>query len=335
MRYLVTGGAGFIGSHLVDQLVASGDEVVALDDLSSGRADNIARVQSAIRFIKGSVTDPDTCRRAVEGVDSIFHLAAVTSVPQSVDEPLATHEVNATGTINVLHAACGAGVRRVVLAASTSAYGNRAELPNRETQPARPLSPYAASKLAAEQYCRAFHTTYGLETVVLRYFHVFGPRQDPSSPYAAAVPRFIVAALSATPPTIYGDGRQIRDFLYVDDVVQATLLAATAPADRVAGEVFNIGSGRSVTVNRLWDTIRALVGVDLDPTYVPGRPSEVRASLASIDKSRALIGFEAAVDLEEGLRRTIAFFRETAGDSRPSQRRTAPLRVALLGTGGS
>jgi UDP-glucose 4-epimerase len=335
MRYLVTGGAGFIGSHLVEQLVAAGGDVVVLDDLSSGRLEHLTRVRNEIRFIAGSVTDPDMCRRAVEGVDAVFHLAALTSVQRSVEDPLITHEVNATGTINILHAACGAGVRRVVLAASTSAYGNPPELPNRETHVAHPLSPYAASKLAAEEYCRAFHAAYGLETVALRYFNVFGPRQDPASQYAAAVPRFIVAALSGIAPSIYGDGRQTRDFVYVANVVQANLLAATAPAARVAGEVFNVGCGRSVSVTELWDQICALVGVQLDAEYVAGRPGEVRASLASIDKARELIGYEPEIDFEEGLRRTIAYFRETMKDTRRTPRRTAPRRVALLGAGGS
>ncbi|HYT72113.1 MAG TPA: SDR family NAD(P)-dependent oxidoreductase, partial [Gemmatimonadales bacterium] len=230
MRYLITGGAGFIGSHLVEHLVALGHEVVVLDDLSAGRRENLADVWNAIRFIEGSVTDSDTCRQAMERVDCALHQAAVTSVQSSVDHPLAAHEVNLTGTVNVLLAARDAGVRRVVFAGSTSAYGSPARLPNCEDHPTRPQSPYAASKAAAEQYCRAFYATYGLETVVLRYFNVFGPRQNPNSQYAAVVPRFISAALRGERPIIYGDGRQTRDFVHVANVVYANLLASQAAA---------------------------------------------------------------------------------------------------------
>jgi nucleoside-diphosphate-sugar epimerase len=320
MRYLVTGGAGFIGSHLVEHLVAAGLEVIVLDDLSAGRRENLAAVWGRIRFVRGSVTQRDTCRRVMEGVDCVLHHAAVTSVQRSVEEPLAVHDVNATGTLHILLAARDAGVPRVVFAGSTSAYGNSAQLPNCEDHVTRPLSPYAASKLAAEAYCHAWGATYGLETVVLRYFNIFGPRQDPNSQYAAVVPKFITAALRAQPPVIYGDGRQTRDFVYVANVVHANLVASRAPGVQVSGQVFNVGSGQSVSVNELWARIATLVDVDLAPIYEVGRPGEVRESLAAIGKARELIGYDPVVDFDEGLRRTIASFQSRPTGS-PGARR--------------
>ena len=309
MRYLITGGAGFIGSHLVEHLVAAGDDVTVLDDLSSGRRANLAAVRGQIRFIRGSVTDLNTCRRAVERVDCVLHHAAVTSVQRSVDEPVVTHQVNATGTLNVLLAARDRGVRRVVYAGSTSAYGNPATLPNSEEHVTRPLSPYAASKLAGEDYCVACQATYGLETVVLRYFNIFGPRQDPNSQYAAVVPRFITTALAGEPPTIFGDGKQTRDFVFIANVVHANLLAARAPAADVSGQVFNIGSGKGVSVNQLWEHIRRLAGVPLAPVHTQGRAGEVRDSVAELARAGRLLGYAPIVDFEEGLRQTIAFYR--------------------------
>jgi nucleoside-diphosphate-sugar epimerase len=316
MRFLVTGGAGFIGSHLVEQLVAGGHDVVVLDDFSTGRRENLATVADRVRLIEGSITDAVVCRRAMADVDCVLHQAAATSVQGSVDEPLATHHVNATGTLSVLVAARDARVRRVVYAGSTSAYGNPATLPNREDQVTRPLGPYAASKLAGEEYCVAFHATYGLETVVLRYFNIFGPRQDPNSQYSAVVPRFIAAALQGEPPTIYGDGGQTRDFVHVANVVHANLLAARAPAERVAGQVINVGCGLSVSVNDLWDQIRELAGVPVLPRHAEGRPGEVRDSLASIDKARELVGYEPVVEFDEGLRQTVAYYRAERRDRR-------------------
>ena len=319
MRYLVTGGAGFIGSHLVEHLVTTGQEVVVLDDLSSGRRENLAAVRRRVSFIRGSVTDLSTCRRAMDGVDYVLHQAAVTSVQRSVDEPLLAHQVNTTGTLNILLAARAARVRRVVYAGSTSAYGNPATLPNSEEHVTCPLSPYAASKLAGEEYCSAFFATYGLETVVLRYFNIFGPRQDPKSQYAAVVPRFIASALHGESPTIYGDGGQTRDFVYVANVVHANVLAARAPAARVAGQVFNVGCGQSVSVNDLWDRIRTLAGVPVLARYAEGRPGEVRNSLASIDKARELVGYEPVVTFDDGLRQTVTYYR----DERKAARRRA------------
>ncbi len=327
MRYLITGGAGFIGSHLAEHLVAAGHDVTVLDDLSSGRRTNLKAVRRQIRFIRGSVTDVNTCRRALEGIDCVLHHAAVTSVQQSVDDPLSAHQVNATGTLNILLAARDRGVRRVVYAGSTSAYGNPATLPNSEDHVTRPLSPYAASKLAGEEYCVALHATYGLETVVLRYFNIFGPRQDPNSQYAAVVPRFIAAALGHERPTIYGDGGQTRDFVYVANVVHANVLASRAPAADVAGQVFNVGCGRAVSVNELWEKIRSLAGISLLPAYAQGRAGEVRNSLAAIDKARQLVGYEPLVEFDEGLRQTIACYRAQPA-ARPRQRRRARAVVA-------
>src|SRR6058998_105965 len=316
MRCLITGGAGFIGSHLVEHLVGAGHDVVVLDDLSTGRRENFAAVRRRISFMRGSVADLSTCRRAMEGVDYVLHHAAVTSVQRSVDDAGAAHTVNATGTLNVLLAARDARVRRVVYAGSTSAYGNPVTLPSSEDHVTRPLSPYAASKLAGEQYCSAFHMAYGLETVVLRYFNVFGPRQDPTSQYAAVVPQFVAAALQAEPPTIYGDGNQTRDFVYVANVVHANVLAARAPAARVAGQVFNVGCAQSVSINDLWDRIQTLTGAPVLPKRVEGRPGEITNSLASIDKAQELVGYEPKVDFDEGLRQTVAYYRARRRDRR-------------------
>jgi nucleoside-diphosphate-sugar epimerase len=322
MRCLITGGAGFIGSHLVEHLVGAGHDVVVLDDLSTGRRENFAAVRRWISFMRGSVADLSTCHRAMDGVEYVLHHAAVTSVQSAAADPMAAHAVNATGTLNVLIAARDARVRRVVYGGSTSAYGNATMLPNREDHAALPLGPYAGARLAGEGYCLAFHATYGLETVVLRYFNVFGPRQDPKSQYAAVVPRFIAAALAGEPPTIYGDGTQTRDFVYVSNVVEANLLALPAPAARVAGHVFNVGSGKSLSVNDLWDRVRLLTGVPVLPKHEPRRAGDVRSSLASTAKARDLIGYQASVDLDEGLRRTIAYYKEARKERRHRRPRT-------------
>src|SRR5436189_646588 len=305
MRCLITGGAGFIGSHLVEHLVGAGHDVVVLDELSTGHRENFAAVRRRISFMRGSVADLSACRRAMEGADYVWHHAAVTAVQRSVIDPGTAHAVNATGTLNVLLAARDARVRRVVYAGSTSAYGNPATLPNSETHVTQPLSPYAASKLAGEEYCSAFHATFGLETVVLRYFNIFGPRQDPNSQYAAVVPRFIASALHGEPPTIYGDGGQTRDFVYVANVVHANLLATRAPVARVAGQVFNVGCGQSVSVNDLWDRIQELAGVPVLPKYAEGRPGEVRNARASIAKARELVRYEPVVNFHEGPRHPV------------------------------
>jgi len=321
MRYLVTGGAGFIGSHLVDRLVAEGHAVVVLDDLSAGRREYLAGVRNRIRFIRGSVLNAEACRRAVDGCDYVLHHAAITSVPLSTNDPVTAHAVNATGTLNILLAAHRANVRRVVFAGSTSAYGDSPELPNHEGLLPRPLSPYAASKLAGEEYARVFYHTYGLETVTLRYFNIFGPRQDPASQYGAVMPRFIAAALAGDAPVIFGDGAQTRDFTFVANVVDANLLACQASG--AAGGVFNIGSGKALSVTELWNHICAVAEVDLAPTYAAPRAGDVRDSLACIDRARDVLGYEPRVDFDEGLARAVAWYRGAAPRNRSRLRETA------------
>jgi nucleoside-diphosphate-sugar epimerase len=310
MQFLVTGGAGFIGSHLVERLLERRDDVVVLDDFSTGRRENLAPFEGRFTLIEGTLTDPAACARAVQGADYVLHQAALGSVPRSIEDPVTTHEVNATGTLNLLRVAAEAGVRRVVFAASSSAYGDTEELPKHEGMPVRPRSPYAVSKAAGEAYCRAFHASYGLETVALRYFNVFGPRQDPASQYAAVVPLFVTAALEGRSPLIFGDGEQSRDFTYIANVVDANLAACQAgPA--ALGEVYNVGAGDRTTINELWRTIRDLVGADVEPRHAPPRPGDVRHSLAALDRARADLGYEPHVDVAEGLRRTVEWYRES------------------------
>jgi len=304
MRYVVTGGAGFIGSHLVEHLVCHGHEVVVLDDFSTGRRENLAPWLDRIELVEGSITNPDACARAIHGADYVLHQAALPSVPRSVRDPEGSHAVNATGTLQVLLAARDAKVKRVVYAASSSAYGNTPELPKHEGMVARPLSPYAVAKLTGEQYCRAFHASFGVPTVALRYFNVFGPRQDPTSQYAAVVPKFIAAARAGEPPTIHGDGEQTRDFTYIANVVRANLLACEAP-EAALGEVFNVGCGERISVNELWRRIRTLVGGTVEPRYEPARTGDVRDSLASITRARELLGYEPVMTVAEGLRATV------------------------------
>ena len=324
MRYLVTGGAGFIGSHLVERLVADGHDVVVLDDLSTGRREHLAAVRHRIRFIRASVLSAEVCRRAVDGCDYVLHHAAITSVPLSTNDPVTAHAVNATGTVNILLAALRANVRRVVFAGSTSAYGDSPELPNHEELLPRPLSPYAASKLAGEDYACVFYHTYGLETVTLRYFNIFGPRQDPASQYGAVIPRFIAAALAGEQPVIFGDGAQTRDFTFVANVVHANLLACGAPGARVAGGVFNIGSGTALSVTELWNRICAAADVEVAPTYAAPRAGDVRDSLACIDRARDALGYAPLVDFDEGLARAVAWYRGSAPRTRTRLRETAP-----------
>jgi nucleoside-diphosphate-sugar epimerase len=309
MRYLVTGGAGFIGSHLIERLVQDGAQVTVLDDLSTGRRMNLRVIRDRIRFIRGNVARLEVCRRAMQGVDYVFHQAAVTSVPQSTRNPLAAHHTNVTGTLNVLLAAREAKVRRVVYAGSTAAYGDAAQLPHHEALLPNPLSTYAASKLAGEAYCQAFWRTHGLETVVLRYFNIFGPRQNLDSQYGAVVPLFIAAALRSDPPVIYGDGAQTRDFTFVTNVVDANVLACHAPAEQAAGAVFNIGCGIGTSIRELWQQIADLVGVETEPLYNAVRAGDVRHSLALIARASEQLGYVPSVNLEAGLQRTIAYFR--------------------------
>ncbi len=307
MRYLVTGGAGFIGSHLVEHLTARDQEVVVIDDFSTGRRENLTPFRDAFELIEGSILDPELCARAVRGVDYVLHQAAVPSVPRSVADPLGSHQANATGTLNMLIAARDAKVERFVYAASSSAYGNTAELPKHEGMVPRPLSPYAAAKYAGECYCRAFYATFGVPTIALRYFNIFGPRQDPISLYAAAIPRFVTCAVNNTPPVIYGDGEQTRDFTSVRNVVYANMLATQA-SEAAFGEVCNIGCGSRTSVNELWRKISGRVGSRAQPIYEPGRAGDVRDSLASLARAQQLLGYQPVMEFENGLNETIDFF---------------------------
>lgn len=307
---LVTGGAGFIGSHLVEHLVARGARVRVLDDFSTGRREKIDPWLDRIELHEASVTDPDACARACRGVRFVLHQAALPSVQRSVADPRPTHHVSATGTLNMLHAAKDAGVRRFVYAGSSSAYGDTPTLPKHEGMPSFPRSPYAVAKLAGEHYAQVFPRLFGLETVVLRYFNVFGPRQDPRSPYSAVIPLFIDGALDGRAPLINGDGGQTRDFTYVENVVDANFRACFAEGDGVVGEVFNVGCGERISVLRLWEEIRDILGVELDAVTGPPRPGDVRDSLADLTRIRARLGYEVRVPLAEGLRRTVAWVRE-------------------------
>ena len=308
--YLVTGGAGFIGSHLAAHLVRGGHRVTILDDFSTGLRTNLDAIPGDFELIEGTITDLSACRAATDGVDVVFHQAALGSVPRSVADPHATHEVNATGTLNVLAASREAGVSRVVYAASSSAYGDTEELPKHEGMVPRPRSPYAVTKVAGEGYCRAFAATYGLFTVGLRYFNVFGPRQDPESQYAAVIPLFATAALEGRPPTIFGDGEQSRDFTYISNVIQANMLAAEADVPGAAGQVYNVGAGERTTINELWRIISELTVTDVEARHSDPRPGDVRHSLASLEKVREHLGYSPDVDVVEGLRRTVRWYTE-------------------------
>ncbi len=307
--YLVTGGAGFIGSNLTESLLAGGAKVRVLDDFSSGKHENLEPFRDRFELIEGTITDPETCRVATAGIDYVLHQAAVPSVAKSLEDPFSSHEAGATGTLNVLLAARDNGCRRVVVAGSSSAYGDTPVLPKHESMTPSPLSPYAVSKLAGEQYSRIFPELFGLGTVILRYFNVFGPRQDPNSLYSAVIPLFIRHALDEEPPFINGDGEQTRDFTYIDNVVQANLKACTADGPGVLGGVFNVGCGERISINRLWTEITRIVGVDLPARHREPRPGDVRDSLADITGISQRLGYDPAVGLEEGLEKTLAWFR--------------------------
>ena len=306
-RCLVTGGAGFIGSHLATALVRRGDRVRVLDNFSTGKRSNLATVSDSVEIVEGDLCDEQAVKRAVTEVDVIYHQAALASVPRSVEEPLATHAACVTGTVTLLHHAQRAGVRRVVYAASSSAYGDLVWSSKRETDIPKPLSPYAAAKLAAEHYCTAFFHSYGLETVALRYFNVFGPRQDPNGPYAAVIPQFITRMMAGQVPVIYGDGKQSRDFVYVENVVGGNLAAATAPG--VGGGVFNIAGGSSHSLLELVSALNRLLGTKHQPSFAPTRVGDVRDSLADITTARRDLGYEPAIDFEDGLAKTVAAFQ--------------------------
>lgn len=306
MTYLVTGGGGFIGSHVVEHLVARGKDVRVLDNFSTGKRANLCGLP--VEIIEGDIRDAVTVRRAVEGVDAVFHHAALCSVARSVADPIPTHDVNAKGTVVLLEASRDAGVRRVVFASSSAVYGESEALPKREDMQTAPISPYAVTKLEGELYCRMFHEVYGLETVCLRYFNVFGPRQDPNSEYAAVIPRFIQAALNGGVPTIYGDGRQTRDFTYVDDVARANLKAAGNR--EAAGKVFNVACGGRHSLLELVGALERLLRRDLAPVFRDARAGDVKHSQASIERARRAFGFSPTTGFDEGLRRTVEWFRE-------------------------
>ena len=310
--YLITGGAEFIGSNIVGELVRRGEQVRILDNLSTGKRENIAPLLSpganpGVEFIEGDLRDLETVRRAVEGVDYVLHQAALPSVQRSIEDPLTTSEVNARGTLNLLIAARDAGVKRVVYASSSSIYGDSPTLPKTEEMRPAPKSPYAASKLAGEHYCQAFHQVYGLETVILRYFNVFGPNQDPTSQYAAVIPKFVTAMLRGERPVIYGDGLQSRDFTYVTNVVRANLLAAEA--EGVAGEVFNIACGKRYNLLELVAVINRILGTNLTPIHTAPRPGDVRHSQADISKAERMLGYRVEVEFEEGLKRIVKWYK--------------------------
>ncbi len=307
MRYLVTGGAGFIGSNTVEELVRRGQSVVALDDLSTGKETNLAAVAGKVEFVRGSINDLETLRAACRGVDYVLHLAARTSVPRSVKEPLETNRINVDGTLNVLVAARDAKVRRVVFAASSSAYGETPTLPKVETMTPSPISPYGVSKFVGEVYAQVFGRVYGLENVSLRYFNVFGPRQDPNSPYSGVLSRFITALQNGAQPVVFGDGEQSRDFTYVENVVEANLLACEAP--QASGRVVNIGVGARFTLNQTLKLLEKIAGKPSHPRYDPPREGDILHSQAEIALARKLLGYNPRVGFEEGLRRTWEWYR--------------------------
>ena len=305
-QYLVTGGAGFIGSHLTEELVRRGHGVRVADSLITGKRSNLDHV-SGVDLRIGDLADMDFPRKVVDGVDFVLHQAAIPSVPRSVKDPITSNRANVDGTLNVLVAARDAGVRRVVFAGSSSAYGDSPTLPKHEQMPDRPLSPYALQKVIGEQYLQMFTKLYGLETVSIRYFNVFGPRQDPSSPYSGVISVFATALLENRSPTIFGDGEQTRDFTYVDNVVDGVLRAGEAP--EANGHTINVATGGRISLNTLFETMRKLVGADVRPTYGEPRKGDVRDSQADISKARQVLGYQPKVSFEEGLRRTVDWYR--------------------------
>lgn len=305
---VVTGGAGFIGSHLVSTLVERGYQVRVLDDLSTGSEQNLKHVRERITFMRGSVTDHELCRKVCDGARYVWHLAALGSVPRSLRDPLASNHSNVVGTLSILCAARELGVERVVFSSSSSVYGRGASLPHHIGDQLSPSSPYAVTKLAGEQYMRVFYECFGIETVSLRYFNVYGPRQDPDNPYAAVIPSFVRSLLAGQPPHIEGDGEQTRDFAYIDDCVQATIKAMTAPG--AAGKVYNVACDDQTTINRLYEIVRGLLGSELEPEYIDPRPGDIRHSRADISETVSDLGFEPQYNIEKGLAEAIPWYRD-------------------------
>ncbi len=306
-RYLVTGGAGFIGSNIAEALVKRGEEVVVLDNLSTGYEKNIAHVRNDLTFIKGDVRDAGAVREALAGVDYVLHEAALASVPRSIEDPVFVTDVNVRGTLVMLDEARRAGVKRFVYAASSSAYGDTERLPKEESMAPKPLSPYAASKLMGEYYCAVYAHVYGMSTVSLRYFNIFGPRQDPKSQYAAVIPIFVSHLMAGTQPSIFGDGEQSRDFTFVENVVEANILASRC--ENARGQTINIACGTRYTLNELFDQMRSIIGSSVSPRYAEPREGDVKHSHADISAAEKLIGYRVAVPFAEGLRRTIAWYQ--------------------------
>jgi nucleoside-diphosphate-sugar epimerase len=309
MAYLVTGGAGFIGSHIVEELVRRGEKVRVLDNFITGKRENITGFLDLIELVEGDIRDLGTCRQALEGVDCVLHQAALPSVPRSIEDPLLTNEINVKGTLNMLVASYEARAKRFVFASSSSVYGDDPQLPKKEGREGKPLSPYAVSKVVGEKYCQVFSDIYGLETISLRYFNIFGPRQDPFSQYAAAIPLFITKILSNQSPHIFGDGEQSRDFTYVANVVEANLRAVEAPPE-ASGGVFNIACGEKITVNDLVRELNMLMGVSREPVYAEPRPGDIKHSFADISKARRVLGFDPGVNFKQGLRKTVAWYKK-------------------------
>jgi nucleoside-diphosphate-sugar epimerase len=309
-NYLVTGGAGFIGSHIVEELLKRGEKVRVIDNLSTGKIENISNFLKKIEFLEADLRDMDMVQKAVRGGDYILHQAAIPSVPRSIIDPISSNSVNVDGTLNLLIAAKEAKVKRVVIASSSSVYGDSQVLPKSEELTPNPISPYAVTKLVEELYGRAFYQIYGLETVSLRYFNVFGPRQDPNSQYAAAIPKFITKMLKGEPPIIFGDGEQSRDFTYVKNVVESNILAAVS-VEVGHGEVINIACGERITLNQLIDKINETLGTEIKPIYTKPRPGDVKHSLASIDRAEKLLGYKVEVPFVDGLKKTIDWYRNS------------------------
>ncbi len=316
MKALITGGAGFIGSHIASRLIADGHEVRVLDNFSTGSRSNLAAHEGDFDLIEGDMQSYERAHNAVQGCEVVFHQAALPSVPRSIQDPLTSNAANVIGTLNILLASRDSGVRRVVFASSSSIYGADRTLPKQEDRAPMPISPYAVAKLASEGYCRSFSEVYGLETVALRYFNVFGPRQDPLSQYAAVIPRFITAMLEGEAPVVFGDGEQSRDFTYIDNVIDANLRAAQA--EGVSGQTFNVACGERISLNQLLDQIRGIVGSEVEASYLDSRQGDVKHSLADISRAREQLGYEPLVDFNEGLLRTVEALRAGAElDSAP------------------
>jgi UDP-glucose 4-epimerase len=308
-KYLITGAAGFIGSSLVHALLAHGDEVRGVDNFSTGKRENLAEVRDRIDFREADLLDLDAMHSACQGIDYVLHQAAVPSVPKSVVDPIGSNRANVDGTVNLLVAARDAKVRRVIYAASSSAYGDTPTLPKQEAMPPNPISPYAVAKLTGELYMVSFFRCYGLETVCLRYFNIFGPRQDPSSQYSGVLARFSLQMLCGEQPTIFGDGETSRDFTFIDNAVSANLLACSAPAANCAGRVFNCATGRRVTLNETFEALKPLTGYKGTAKYAPERSGDIKHSLADITQAEKHLGYKVSVDFEEGLRRTVEWYK--------------------------